>query len=81
MKLTQYGMSVKLDGVTGNTDIHPIDARIRKVKRYAEQTIRSNSAVLSVCVYDCKGNARLYLKRTPKGIVREELVLGKPLTM
>ena len=81
MEKNQYGLSIKLEGIKGNTDVHPIDARIRKVKRHAGQIIRGNIGVVSVCVYDCKGNVRLYLTRNDKGIKREELILSKPLTL
>ena len=69
METCEYGLQFKIEG------IGYVEKRFRKslhaVKSKAGKAFHS-PFVLSVCVYDHKGNARLYLKKTDKGTVREE---------
>lgn len=65
----QFGLSIKianfgyLDSKREN-DVH-------KVKSFAGKLFHS-PAIESVCVYDRTGKARLYLRKTPFGVYREE---------
>lgn len=64
-----YGLSVKLDKV-GYVDVRS-EGELHPVKSLAGHLFHE-PAVQSVCVYDEKGTARLYLKKTPEGVHREE---------
>lgn len=70
MDANEFGLCVKLDGVGY------VDKRYKKslhdVKSVAGKAFHSD-LVRSVCVYDASGTARLYLKKTPNGVVREEV--------
>lgn len=69
METCEYGLQLKIEG------IGYFEKRFRKslheVKSKAGKAFHS-PFVISVCVYDYKGNPRLYLKKTEKGVVREE---------
>lgn len=70
MEENQYGLTVKYQ-TRGYNDTHPAGDDLPTVKSTAE-LLFSNEDVISTCVYDNHGVARLYLKKTPEGIVREE---------
>jgi hypothetical protein len=66
----EYGMCLKVEGI-GYVDTRPIKD-LHTVKQRAGK-IFHREEVKSVCVHDDKGIAHLYLKKTPEGIIREEL--------
>jgi hypothetical protein len=68
MEKTTFGLSVKWTG--GHFDVR-CPSTIRRVKSAAGRLFR-DATVQSVCVYDSTGIARLYLKKTEKGVLREE---------
>lgn len=70
MEKNQYGLAVKFQKL-GYADVHPIVAELHDVKSIAGKLFH-NDEVISTCVYDADGVARLYLKKTPMGVVREE---------
>ena len=66
----EYGMCVNVEGI-GFVDTRPIK-NLHVVKSRAGK-IFHDEKVKSVCVHDEKGVSRLYLKKTPRGVIREEL--------
>lgn len=68
MNKNQFGVNVKVNGI-GNLETRK--ATLHGAKSLAGKAFHSN-AVKSVCVFDGNGTARLYLKKTDNGIVREE---------
>jgi len=69
VEANEFGLQYKIVG------IGYVERRYKKslheVKSKAGKAFHS-PFVISVCVYDTKGVARLYLKKTPNGVVREE---------
>ena len=65
----QFGLSVKI------TDLCYLDGKrdtdLHKVKSFAGKIFHS-PFIESICVYDMKGRSRLYLRKTPFGVYREE---------
>ena len=68
MEQNEFGLTMKLNGVY-------FEKRLKKslhdVKSIAGKAFHVE-AVQAVCVYDHDGVARLYLKKTPNGVHREE---------
>jgi hypothetical protein len=69
MNDNEFGLCVKM--ANGYIDLHPIIQPLHDVKSVAGRMFH-NESVISACVYDKLGTARLYLKKTPLGVVREE---------
>lgn len=68
MEQDQFGLAMKLNGVYFEKRF---TKSLHDVKSIAGKAFHVE-AVQSVCVYDPAGVARLYLKKTPNGVVREE---------
>jgi hypothetical protein len=63
------GLKIKFENI-GYVDLrNAVD--VHRVKSVAGKLFHADS-VKSVCVYDATGTARLYLKKTDGGVVREE---------
>jgi len=65
----KYGVSVNVDGLgylkaTAKRDLH--SAKSKAGKAFHAENVKS------VCVYAEDGTAKLYLKKTPNGVYREE---------
>ena len=69
METCEYGLQLKIEGI-GYTE-RRFRKSLHEVKSKAGKAFHK-SFVQSVCVYDSKGNARLYLKKTDNGTIREE---------
>lgn len=69
MEAHEFGLQLKIE------DVGYVEKRFRRslhdVKSKAGKAFHK-PFVQSVCVYDHKGNARLYLKKTQNGTIREE---------
>lgn len=69
MEQNEFGITFKIDGVgyvKGNKQKNLHGAKSVAGKAFHQPH------VVSVCVYDAKGVARLYLKRIEGGYIREE---------
>lgn len=73
MELNEFGLKYKIKGMGC------VDSRLPEKKRKNIHAVKSIAGkhfhqpfVESVCVYDAVGTACLYLKKTPKGVIREE---------
>lgn len=69
MNENEFGGSLNIEGlgyinIKRENDLHQIKSFVGKAFRVP--------IVLSACVYDSEGTARLYLKKTPNGVIREE---------
>jgi len=71
MNENEFGLSYNIEGV-GYIDTRHDNRTLHDVKSIAGKAFHA-PVVNSVCVYDNQGLARLYLKRTENGIVREEM--------
>lgn len=69
MNTREFGLAYNIEGL-GYLDTRH-EKTLHSVKSKAGKAFR-NPAVKSVCVYDAFGVARLYLKKTPDGVIREE---------
>jgi hypothetical protein len=79
MESNEYGLALKIAGV-GVVDNHPAGKNLRALNAYARRAVR-NPEVISACVYDKRGIARLYLKKTETGLLREERTPNSLLTL
>jgi hypothetical protein len=70
MESNEFGVSLKIEKI-GYLNFHPIKSSLHNVKSLMGSAFHL-PLVKSVCVYDNEGTARLYLKKTPAGVVREE---------
>jgi hypothetical protein len=77
MKPNQYGIQFKIAGKP--YDNHPLDATLDALESLGRKAFR-NPECQSVVIYDAKGRARRYFKRTEKGIYIEKLMPNSPLT-
>lgn len=66
-----FGLNVKLQKVGYVETKFQESVSLHAVKSYAGKIFHDDE-VLSVCVFDEKGTARLYLKKTENGVIREE---------
>jgi len=70
MNSNDFGLSLNIEGVgylktrQDGKDLHTVKSLAGKAFHVPE--------VKSVCVYDQTGTARLYLKKTENGVMREE---------
>lgn len=69
MKQNSFGLKLNVEGI-GYIDTRH-EASLHAVKSTAGSLFQKD-VVNSVCVYDASGTARLYLKKTDDGVVREE---------
>ena len=69
MEKNGFGLSINVEGV-GYIDTRH-EENLHNLKSFAGRAFRLD-AVKSICVYDSEGTARLYLKKTENGVVREE---------
>jgi hypothetical protein len=65
----ECGLSINVRGIgylegKRSTNLHKQKARAGRLFH--------NDSIISVCVFDETGTARLYLKKTENGVVREE---------
>ena len=65
-----YGINFNIEGI-GYTESRYHRKDLHSVKSLAGKVFH-RPEVNSVCVFDEAGTARLYLKKTPDGVVREE---------
>jgi len=70
MEANEVGLSFNIEGV-GFVETR-LKQSIHDVKARAGSAFHQ-PFVTSACVYDYKGTSHLYLKKTPEGIIREEL--------
>ena len=66
-----YGLNAKLQYVGYVKTEYPESVSLHDVKSYAGGIFHEDN-VISVCVFDDRGTARLYLKKTDNGVIREE---------
>jgi hypothetical protein len=71
MSENEFGINYKVQGL-GNLRSSKEYKSLHGAKSVAGKRFH-NPAVQSVCVFDASGTAWLYLKKTPDGVVREEL--------
>ena len=69
MKDNVFGLNLNVDGI-GHVDMRS-KTSLHNIKSIAGSTFRSPQ-IKSVCVYNNKGLAHLYLKKTENGVIREE---------
>ena len=70
----EFGLDVKTSEGGGRYTDYRMGLNLHKTKAVAGRLFHSDN-VLSVCVYDCNGIARLYLKHCACGcgtVIREE---------
>ena len=69
MEAKELGLSFNIEGV-GFVETR-LKQPLHEVKSRAGNAFHK-PFVNSACVYDNSGTARLYLKKTPQGVIREE---------